>query len=291
MTFDNADLMTAIVTPFDDQADHIDFGRLEALIDHLIKTGSKGFVVGGTTGETPTLTHDEKIELYTKSAQIINGRVPLIVGTGSNNTKETADFTQEVGKLKGIDAALVVVPYYNKPSQKGMVAHFKTVAGQSSLPIIIYNIPGRTGVTMAVDTVIELSHVDKIVGVKQCTDIDDLGQLVKLTADNFLVYSGEDNLALATKEIGGAGVISVASHVYGEKMSAMYAAVDRGDVQAAAALQRELTPKMKALFMYPSPAPVKAALNHLGYPVGGSRLPIVALDKTEQAKLFKILEI
>lgn len=291
MTFDNVDLMTAIVTPFDDLAERIDFKRLEDLINHLISTGSKGFVVGGTTGETPTLTHDEKIELFTRSAQIINGRVPLIVGTGSNNTRDTAEFTKEVGTIEGIDAALVVVPYYNKPNQKGMIAHFKAVAKQSTLPIIIYNIPGRTGVTMAVETVVTLSHVDKIIGVKQCTDIDDLGQLVKLTADDFLVYSGEDNLALATKEIGGAGVISVASHVYGDEMSKMYAAVDRGDWQAAAKIQQDLTPKMKALFMYPSPAPVKAALNHLGYQVGGSRLPILALNETEQTKLFKILEI
>ena len=291
MTFDSADLMTAIVTPFDDQAKKIDFKRLEDLIDHLIETGSKGFVVGGTTGETPTLSHDEKIELFTRSAQIINGRVPLIVGTGSNNTQATAEFTKEVGAIAGIDAALVVVPYYNKPSQKGMIAHFETVAKQSSLPIIIYNIPGRTGVTMAVETVVTLSHAANIIGVKQCTDIDDLGQVVRLTAADFLVYSGEDNLALATKEIGGAGVISVASHVYGNEMSTMYADVDKGDWQAAAAIQRELTPKMKALFMYPSPAPVKAALNHQGYQVGGMRLPIIALDKAEEAKLFKILEI
>lgn len=290
MTFENADLMTAIVTPFNDN-DEIDFNRLEKLINHLIDTGSKGFVVGGTTGETPTLTHDEKISLYEKSAAIIDGRVPMIVGTGSNSTKNTIDFTKEVSKIKGIDAALVVVPYYNKPNQKGMLAHFKAVAADSSLPIIIYNIPGRTGVTMAVETVIGLSHVEKIIGVKQCTDIDDLGALVKNCAAGFLVYSGEDNLALATKEIGGAGVISVASHVFGAKMSEMYADVDQGDWQGAAAIQRDLTPKMNALFMYPSPSPVKAALNHVGYAVGGCRLPILPLDQEEQVTLFNILDI
>lgn len=290
MNFNNADLMTAIITPFDDQ-DHIDFARMEKLIDHLIDTGSKGFIVGGTTGETPTLSHDEKIELYTRSAQYINGRVPVVVGTGSNNTAETAAFTKDVGSISGIDAALVVVPYYNKPNQKGMIAHFEAVAKESSLPIIIYNIPGRTGVTMDNETVIELSHVDNILGVKQCTNIDDMGYLVEHTPNDFLVYSGEDNLALAAKEIGAAGVISVASHVFGSEMSEMYAAVDNGDVAKAAALQRQLTPKMAALFMWPSPAPVKAALKHQGYEVGACRLPILDLDDEEKAKLFKILEI
>ncbi|KRM12507.1 4-hydroxy-tetrahydrodipicolinate synthase [Paucilactobacillus suebicus] len=290
MTFENADLMTAIVTPFNDE-EQVDFGRLEKLIDHLIDTGSKGFVVGGTTGETPTLTHDEKIELYTRSAEIINSRVPMIVGTGSNNTKETIDFTKEVSAIDGIDAALVVVPYYNKPNQKGMLAHFKAVADASPLPIIMYNIPGRTGVTMSVDTVIELSHHDNIFAVKQCTNVDDLAALVENCANGFLVYSGEDNLALATKEIGGAGVISVASHIFGSEISEMYADVDKGDWKGAAAIQRVLTPKMNALFMYPSPSPVKAALNHVGYEVGGCRLPILPLDTDEQAKLFKILDI
>ncbi|KRM62383.1 dihydrodipicolinate synthase [Paucilactobacillus vaccinostercus DSM 20634] len=290
MTFENADLMTAIVTPFDD-SDRVDYDRLEKLINHLIETGSKGFVVGGTTGETPTLTHDEKIELYQKSAKIIDHRVPMIVGTGSNSTQDTIDFTKEISVIDGIDAALVVVPYYNKPNQKGMLAHFKAVAAESTLPIIIYNIPGRTGVTMAVETAIELSHVTNIIGIKQCTDIDDLGALVEHCASGFLVYSGEDNLALATKEIGGAGVISVASHVFGAQMSEMYADVEAGNWQAAAAIQRDLTPKMNALFMYPSPSPVKAALNHLGYAVGGCRLPILPLDQDEQAKLFEILDI
>lgn len=290
MTFENADLMTAIVTPFDDQ-NEVDYDRLEKLINHLIATGSKGFVVGGTTGETPTLSHDEKVELYQKSAQIIDGRVPMIVGTGSNSTQGTIQFTQEVGKIAGIDAALVVVPYYNKPNQKGMMAHFKAVAAASQLPVIMYNIPGRTGVTMAVETVIALSHVDNIIGVKQCTTLDDMGALVEHCADGFLVYSGEDNLALATKEIGGAGVISVASHVFGAQMSEMYADVEAGNWQAAATIQRELTPKMNALFMYPSPSPVKAALNHLGQAVGGCRLPILPLDQDEQTRLFKILDI
>ncbi len=290
MTFENVDLMTAVVTPFDDD-NQLDIARLENVLNYLIDNGTKGFIVGGTTGETPTLSHDEKITLYKESGRILKGRVPMVIGTGSNNTQETIDFTKEAGAIDGVDAALVVVPYYNKPNQKGMIAHFKAVAKESPVPIIIYNIPGRTGVTMAVDTVIELSHVDNIMGVKQCTNIDDLGAIVKGSADGFYVYSGEDNLALATKEIGGSGLISVASHVFGNEISEMFTDVDKGDVKAAAEIQRELTPKMNALFMYPSPSPVKAVLNYQGHTVGGCRLPILALDKEEEAKLFKILEI
>ncbi|CUS26442.1 Putative dihydrodipicolinate synthase [Paucilactobacillus oligofermentans DSM 15707 = LMG 22743] len=290
MTFENVDLMTAVVTPFDDN-NQLDIAKLENILNYLIKNGSKGFIVGGTTGETPTLSHDEKITLYKESGRILKNRVPMVIGTGSNNTQETIDFTKEAGAIDGVDAALVVVPYYNKPNQKGMIAHFTAVAKESPVPIIIYNIPGRTGVTMSVETVIALSHVNNIMGVKQCTNIDDLGAIVKGSADGFYVYTGEDNLALATKEIGGAGLISVASHVFGNEISEMFADVDKGDVKAAAAIQRELTPKMKALFMYPSPSPVKAVLNYQGHSVGGCRLPIMALDEDEEKKLFKILEI
>lgn len=290
MTFENVDLMTAVVTPFDDN-NQLDIAKLENILNYLIKNGSKGFIVGGTTGETPTLSHDEKITLYKESGRILKNRVPMVIGTGSNNTQETIDFTKKAGAIDGVDAALVVVPYYNKPNQKGMIAHFTAVAKESPVPIIIYNIPGRTGVTMSVETVIELSHVNNIMGVKQCTNIDDLGAIVKESADSFYVYTGEDNLALATKEIGGAGLISVASHVFGNEISEMFADVDKGDVKAAAAIQRELTPKMKALFMYPSPSPVKAVLNYQGHSVGGCRLPIMALDEDEEKKLFKILEI
>lgn len=147
----NADIMTAMITPFGDDGT-INFDALERLTNHCLETGSRGFVIGGTTGETPTLTHDEKIELYTRFAQIVACRGVIIAGTGSNNTRETAQFTAEVGRISGIDYALVVVPYYNKPNQRGMIAHFTAVAEQSPIPIIIYNIPGRTGVTMANDT-------------------------------------------------------------------------------------------------------------------------------------------
>lgn len=283
-SFENADLMTAIVTPFDAQ-DHINYESLAQLTDHLIETGSRGFIIGGTTGETPTLTHDEKIELYTRFAAIVAGRVPVVAGTGSNNTRETAEFNAEVSHIDGIDMGLVVVPYYNKPNQRGLVAHFTAVAEQSEMPIIMYNIPGRTGVTMANDTIVELAQNPMIAGVKQCTSIEDIEYLVEHTPNDFMVYSGEDAQALAARTVGGAGVISVAAHVYGAQIRAMYDALYAGDFATAGQLQRRLTPKMQALFMFPSPSPVKAVLNAQGYQTGDCRLPILALNEAEKQQL------
>lgn len=280
----NADIMTAIITPFGDDGT-INFDALERLTNHCLETGSRGFVIGGTTGETPTLTHDEKIELYTRFAQIVACRGVIIAGTGSNNTRETAQFTAEVGRISGIDYALVVVPYYNKPNQRGMIAHFTAVAEQSPIPIIIYNIPGRTGVTMANDTIVELSKNPNIAGVKQCTSMEDFEYVVQNTDDDFNVFTGEDAQALAAKAVGGRGVISVASHIYGREIRKMYDDLDAGDVKSAGDLMRFLTPKIQALFMYPSPSPVKAVLNAQGYHVGDCRLPILSLNEEEKQTL------
>ncbi|KJY54854.1 4-hydroxy-tetrahydrodipicolinate synthase [Lactobacillus kimbladii] len=282
--FDKADLMTAIITPFNKEG-KVDYPGLKELTEHLINTGSNGFVIGGTTGETATMTHDEKIELYTKFAQIIAGRVPVIAGTGSNNTAQTVAFTQEVGQIPGIDMALVVAPYYNKPNQRGITAHFETVAANSPVPIIIYNIPGRTGIKISKETLVDLSHNPKIAGVKQCTDLEDLEYIVEHAASDFLVYTGEDLQSLTAKVLGAKGVISVASHVYGSAMREMYDNLDQGKVAAAGKLQRRLMPKMQALFMYPSPSPVKAVLNAQGLPAGGCRLPIVDLNEAEKRQL------
>ena len=282
--FDKADLMTALITPFNKE-DKVDYPGLKKLTEHLLNTGSTGFVIGGTTGETATMTHDEKIELYTKFAQIIAGRVPVVAGTGSNNTAQTVAFTQEVGQIPGIDMALVVAPYYNKPDQRGITAHFEKVAENSPVPIIIYNIPGRTGIKITKETLVELSHNPKIAGVKQCSDLEDLEYIVEHAANDFLVYTGEDLQSLTAKALGAKGVISVASHIYGKAMREMYDDLDQGKISAAGKLQRQLMPKMQALFMYPSPSPVKAVLNAQGLPAGGCRLPIVDLNETEKRQL------
>lgn len=280
----HADILTALITPFDKQG-KIDYPGLEELAEHLIETGTKGFVIGGTTGEAATMTHDEKIKLYTRFAQIINKRVPLIAGTGSNDTAQTIQFTQEVAQIPGIDAALVVAPYYNKPNQRGIKAHFEAITSKVKLPVLIYNIPSRTGIKIAKETLVDLARNSQIIGVKQCTNLEDLEYIVEHTDDDFLVYTGEDLQALAAKVLGAQGVISVASHIYGKAMRQMYDNLAQGNLAEAGKLQRQLMPKMQALFMYPSPAPVKAVLTAQGLAAGGCRLPIVELNNEEKQQL------
>ena len=285
-----ADLMVAIVTPFT-EANEINYPALDQLTEHLLANGANGFVIGGTTGETPTLSHDEKLALYRHFGALVAGRVPVIAGTGSNNTAETIAFTNEVATIDGIDAALVVVPPYNKPNQRGMLAHFTAVADAVDLPIMIYNIPGRTGVKMEVATLLQLAQHPQIVGVKQCASLPEMQALIEHAPADFAIFSGEDEQALVTKVLGGPGVISVAGHVYITQLRAMYDALAQGDVAKAGQLQRWLTPRMAALFMYPSPSPVKAVLNAQGFAVGGCRLPIVTLNDAEKQELATALQL
>lgn len=290
MDLKNSHIMTAMVTPFGKDG-NVDYELLKKLIDHLLSTGTDGILVSGTTGEGPTLTEEEKIELIEKTVEYVAGRVPVVAGTGSNNTKATIEYTNKVAKIDGVDAALVVVPYYNKPDQAGMIAHFTAVADNVDLPIVMYNIPGRTGVTMEVKTIAELSKHQNIIGIKDCTGIVNMAEIVANTPDDFLAFTGEDADALAARNVGAQGVISVASHLFGKEISQMYAANSKGDNEIAGELMRNLTPKMKALFSHPSPSPVKAALNHVGIEVGGCRLPILALDDAQASVLFNQLGI
>lgn len=286
-----AELITAIVTPFNDR-DEIDYDSMQRLVDHLIDQGTDGFVVGATTGEGPTLSHDEKITLYTRFVAMVHGRALVIANSGSNNTRETTDFTHEVGGIAGIDATLVVVPYYNKPDQNGMIAHYTTVAASAQKPIIIYNIPGRTGVDMLPETVATLAQNPMIQGIKQCGSLAALSDIIDRTKhDAFNVWTGEDAQALTIKTLGGMGVISVASHLYAHSIREMYRALDRGDITTVAALQRQLLPKMAALFHFPSPAPTKAALNALGFKVGSPRLPLLPLTAAQQQELAHLLGV
>lgn len=286
-----AELITAIVTPFNDR-DEIDYDSMQRLVDHLIDQGTDGFVVGATTGEGPTLSHDEKITLYTRFVAMVHGRALVIANSGSNNTRETTDFTHEVGGIAGIDATLVVVPYYNKPDQNGMIAHYTTVAASAQKPIIIYNIPGRTSVDMLPETVATLAQDPMIQGIKQCGSLAALSDIIDRTKhDAFNVWTGEDAQALTIKTLGGMGVISVASHLYAHSIREMYRALDRGDITTVAALQRQLLPKMAALFHFPSPAPTKAALNALGFKVGSPRLPLLPLTAAQQQELAHLLGV
>lgn len=291
MLLDDVSIITAMVTPFDDTNDHIDDTRLSLLVSHLLATGTEALLVGGTTGEGPTLTKAEKINLFKKTIELVHGQVPIIANVGSNNTQETIDFMNEVSEIKGVDAALVVVPYYNKPNQAGLYAHFKAIAQQGRLPFMIYNIPGRTSAEISVETVLKLAVLPHVIGIKDCTSIPNLGALIRGTEQlDFNVYTGEDNCAFVAKAMGANGVISVVSHIYGEDLARMYHLIALGKVKDAAKIQMRLDPKIKALFSTPSPGATKAILADRSLPVGGVRLPLVMPNTQEFQTIKNIMD-
>ena len=283
-----AQIITAMVTPYNEN-DELDTTRLKSLLEYLLKNGTQGVLINGTTGEGPNLSVAEKEEMIQQTIKIVNDRVPIIAGVGSNSTSATVADVQKISNYSDLSALFVVVPYYNKPDQAGMIAHFTMVADASKIPIVIYNIPGRTGVKMSVDTVLKLAEHPNIIGVKNCTGAADLAVLIQNAPEGFLVYSGEDEDALTVKVLGGAGIISVASHIFGNEMAQMYRDVDCGNVSEAGQNMRILIPKVAALFRLPSPAPVKAALNERNILVGDPRLPILPLDDEQQDFLEKVL--
>lgn len=274
-----------MVTPFDERGE-IDFDATKNLLEHLIKTGTDAVVVAGTTGESPTLSTEEKLELFSFVIKEANGRIPVIAGTGTNNTKASIELTKEAEKL-GADGIMLVAPYYNRPNQDGLYAHFKAIAEETDLPIMIYNIPGRTACNIEVDTIVKLSEIDNIVSVKEASgNLDAMAEIIERTKDGFVLYSGDDSLTLPVLAIGGKGIVSVASHIVGDAMKEMIEAFNRGDIEKAGAIHRKLLPTFKALFSAPSPAPLKAVLNLTGIPVGDVRLPLVPLNE-EQVEVLK----
>ncbi|MRH42316.1 4-hydroxy-tetrahydrodipicolinate synthase [Aquibacillus halophilus] len=286
MEFGN--VLTAMVTPFDDQM-QLDLSKTTELINYLLDNGTDGLVVAGTTGESPTLTDEEKVQLFKHVVKVVDKRVPVIAGTGTNNTQATIELTKKAEE-SGVDAILLVTPYYNKPSQEGLYAHFSAIANETNLPIMLYNIPGRTVVQIALDTVVSLSKISNIVSVKESSgDLDSISQIIEQTSDDFTVYSGDDSLTLPIKSIGGSGIVSVASHIIGNEMQEMVRSFDEGNVVKAANIHRKLLPIMKGLFMAPSPTPIKAALEIKGKKVGGVRLPLVPLSTVEEQYLKKLL--
>ncbi|TLS37618.1 4-hydroxy-tetrahydrodipicolinate synthase [Pseudalkalibacillus caeni] len=277
-----------MVTPFDSKG-NIDFNRTTKLINYLIDNGTDGLVVAGTTGESPTLTSEEKLALFKHTAKVSDGRVPVIAGTGSNNTHASIEFTKAAAET-GVDAVMIVAPYYNKPSQRGLYEHYKAIAGSTKLPVMIYNIPGRSVVNMTAETIIELSKIENIVSVKEASgDLDQMSEIISKTDDSFTLYSGDDGMTLPVMSIGGNGVISVAAHVIGNEMAEMIDAFETGDISKAAGIHRKLLPVMRELFRAPSPTPVKTALQIKGMDVGSVRLPMIPLSKDEREELTKVL--
>ncbi|HHY74835.1 MAG TPA: 4-hydroxy-tetrahydrodipicolinate synthase [Bacillus bacterium] len=282
-------ILTAMVTPFNEQG-AVDFNKVDKVVNHLIANGTEGIVVAGTTGESPTLSSDEKVALFKHVVEVVNGRVPVLAGTGSNNTQASIELTKKAEET-GVNGIMLVVPYYNKPSQEGLYQHFKAIAEATTLPVMLYNIPGRSAVNMTPETIIRLSKVENIVCVKEASgNLDAMAQIIEETDDSFSLYSGDDGMCLPVLAIGGVGVVSVAAHVIGNEMQEMVQAFVKGDLKGAAALHRKLLPMIKALFAAPSPAPVKAALQLKGIDSGSLRLPLVPLNEEELEALKKALQ-
>ncbi|WP_349410552.1 4-hydroxy-tetrahydrodipicolinate synthase [Pseudalkalibacillus sp. SCS-8] len=285
---DFGNVLTAMVTPFDHKG-NIDFTKTEKLVEYLIENGSDGLVIAGTTGESPTLTKEEKVALFKHVVKIVNKRVPVIAGTGSNNTHASIELTKQA-EAAGVDAVMLVAPYYNKPNPQGIYLHFKSIAESTNLPVMLYNVPGRSIVNMTVDTIVRLSEVDNIVCVKEASgDLEQITEIITKTSDDFKVYSGDDGLTLPTLAVGGDGIVSVASHVIGNEMQSMIAAYRQGDVKTAAEWHRKLLPVMNEMFSAPSPTPVKTALQIIGVDVGGVRLPLVPLSEQERVRLTSLM--
>jgi len=278
-----------MVTPFDDRGE-VDYGQAKKLALALLNSGSDGLVVVGTTGESPTLVREEELRLFTEVKSAVGERGAVVAGTGSNSTAEAMEATKEAERT-GVDACLLVVPYYNKPTQEGLYQHFATIAGSTSLPCILYNVPSRTVTSLSAETVIKLSHIDNIIGVKEASgNLDQVSRIISGAREGFLVWSGNDGDTLPILTLGGYGVISVASHLVGNQIREMIDSFVRGEVGEAASIHRRLLPLVNTLFIVSNPIPVKYALNHLGFRVGKPRLPLTQPDDKSAALIKETLK-
>ncbi len=281
-------MFTAMVTPYDDQL-QVNYEKAAELAQFLVERDSDGIVVSGTTGESPVLSKDEKLQLFAQVKAAVGDKAEVWAGTGSYNTQETIQLSQGAEKL-GVDGLLLVVPYYNKPSQEGLYLHYKAVAESVSIPIMLYNIPSRTGINMLPETVARLAALDNVVALKESTGMmDQMSVLKNILPEKVSVYSGDDSLTLPMLALGGQGVVSIASHVIGPQIKQMMEAFAAGDVKGAQALHNELFGMFKGLFITTNPVPVKQALNLMGMDVGGVRLPMCGANVGEITQLKQLL--
>lgn len=290
LRFDAGEVVTAMVTPMK-KSGEIDYNKAEELAKYLIANGSETLLVAGTTGESPTLTHEEELELLSTVKRASANKAKIIMNTGSNSTETAAKMTK-LAQKEEVDAVLSVVPYYNKPSQKGIIEHFSAVAEASDLPVILYNIPSRTGVNMLPATVAYLADkYSNIVAIKQsCPDMDLISEMKIQCPADFAIYSGDDSLTLPMMALGVHGVISVASHLFGAELKSMIRNFKTGEVTAAKNMHKTLFPVFRKLFMAPNPVPVKAELAHAGLIEDYVRLPLVQLDDAQKAELFAVVD-
>jgi len=271
-----------MVTPFNEEGAG-DYEQAKKLALALLNSGSEGLVVVGTTGESPTLIREEELRLFSEVKSVVGQRETVIAGTGSNSTVEAMETTKEAERI-GVDACLLVVPYYNKPSQEGLYQHFKTIAQSTNLPCILYNVPSRTVTSLSAETIIKLSHIDNIIGVKEASgNLDQVSKVISGAKEGFLVWSGNDSDTFPILVLGGYGVISVASHLVGNQIRRMIDSAISGKVDEAASTHHHLLPLVNALFIVSNPIPIKYALNYIGFNVGKPRLPLTELDEKSAA--------
>jgi 4-hydroxy-tetrahydrodipicolinate synthase len=280
------DVLTAIVTPFKEDGS-VDYDRFRDLAQHLVENGSDGLVVTGTTGESPTLTDDERFALYGAAVEAVGDRATVIAGTGTYSTAHSVHLTARAHEL-GVDGFLVVTPYYSKPPARGIVAHFAAIAEASDRPIVAYNIPGRVAVNLEPGTIAELARIPTVQAVKQANDdLDQARRIVELGLD---LYAGDDNLIFPFLRLGGTGGVCVHTHVVGPQVKQMVRAFKEGDEKTARRIDEQLEPAYELLRITTNPIPIKAALNLLGHEVGGYRLPLVAPTDEELARVRDCLE-
>jgi 4-hydroxy-tetrahydrodipicolinate synthase len=275
-------LITAMVTPFDEKGE-VDYEQAKKLALALLDSGSDGVVVVGTTGESPTMLRPEEYRLFREIKKAVGGRGSVIAGTGSNSTAEAMEATKEAEKI-GVDACLLVVPYYNKPTQEGLYQHFKKVAESTNLPCILYNVPSRTVTNMTAETVIRLSEIDNIIGVKEASgNFEQIAKIINDTRDDFIVWSGNDGDTFPMMALGAYGIISVVSHLVGKQIKQMINSFLAGKIEEAAAMHRRLLPLFNAMFIVSNPIPIKYAVNYVGFRAGKPRLPLTEPDEKTAA--------
>ncbi|MBO8159399.1 4-hydroxy-tetrahydrodipicolinate synthase [Thermosyntropha sp.] len=282
-------LMTAMITPYDENLE-VNYTKAAELAKYLADNGSEGIVVSGTTGESPVLTTEEKLQLLKVVKGAVGDRIKVWLGTGSNNTRQSVILSQEAEK-NGADGVMLVCPYYNKPTQEGLYQHFKTIAESVSIPVMLYNVPGRTSSNLLPETAARLAAIENIVAIKEASgDLDQVSKLIRLLPERVLIYSGDDSLTLPIMSLGGYGVISIASHLVGNDIKEMIYAFVNGDVKKATKLHLYLFPMFKGLFVTTNPIPLKEALNIKGMQVGGFRLPLTEAGEKEKQFLQELLK-
>ncbi|NMB35944.1 MAG: 4-hydroxy-tetrahydrodipicolinate synthase [Firmicutes bacterium] len=279
-----------MVTPFDENL-KVDYNQVAELAKHLSDTGSDSLVLSGTTGESPTLSADEKISICRTALEAVQGKVKIIAGTGGNSTRETIKLSKEAEKA-GVDGIMLVVPYYNKPPQEGLYRHFRSVAEAISLPVMLYNVPGRTAVNLTAETTLKLAEIENIIAIKEASgDLEQITYICAGAPEGFSIYCGDDSLTLPVLSVGGVGVVSITSHLVGLEIKQMIESYITGETEKAAKIHQKLLPLFNGLFVMANPIPVKAALNLTGWKVGKPRLPLCPLTEKLTADLKELLRV